>query len=239
VKDPEIEKKVRKLYEDAFGLEPLKAGREKHDQMYSQLETRYNEVSEAVTNVLQARDNKDIEQVLELIGIPQQEVAQWMLNKIKRESLPPEEKQVYDGYDAARREKSGLERRLQAMEQTLQARDVQARTTELSTVLKSPEVAEAAKAYESRTGKPGAFKDLVIKIGRMEWASNKVDLTPEQAVQQAIEFVGTGQQSGQTAPPVAEKIPVIPRIGSKAVSAQTKLPSSIEDLKKMAKSFNN
>lgn len=237
VKDPETEKRARELMERAYGQEFTKTRYEETKQFLEELYPKHQEMSQAVNEVLYARDNKDYDALFQHLNIPEQELAKWMLEKINRQNLPPEQKQVYDGYDTARREKSQLERRLQMLEQNLSQQHTRARANELNQVLSSPDVAQVVKDYDARAGKPGAFRDTVIKFARAEWLSTNTDLTAEQAVQQVMAILPPGQ-TGQSAPTQEKPLPVIPRTTGKAVSATNKIPSSIDDLKKMAKAMS-
>lgn len=240
IKDADTEKKAREILEKAYGLDYAKPKHEERELQLKEISEQYHNILTPVQEVLSARDAGDFDTMLELINVPVEKMAQWLVDKANRLNLPEDQQKVYNEFDTTRRTNMSLERRLQAMEQREQTQSVQARTSELNQVLQRPEVTQAIKQFEARPGlKPGAFRDAVIKQAKAEWFINKQDISAEQAVQQVMALANLQmQQSGQVAPAAiidTAQLPVIPRISGKSVSPTSKQPRSVEDLKKLAK----
>jgi hypothetical protein len=116
---------------------------------------------------------------------------------------------------------------------------------ELGQELAAPTVASVITAYDTRAGKPGAFRAEVIRRGQYYEAVHKISPPARQLVEEVLSLVGTQQaQSGpldspQDMPSQAmsnqQQKPIIPSFsggGSKSPTSR-KVPSSIDDLRKM------
>lgn len=237
IKDSDTEKKVRELYEKAYGLDFVKPKYEDLKSKYSTVEQTHNQLVQDVQTVLQYKDKGDLDRFFETVGLSEDKVAEWILEKAKKLNLPPEQRQVYDQFDQTRRQNDDLQRQLQAFEAHNQQFAVQARTQELESVLTRPEVSSMAANYDAARQQAGAFKDLVVNLGLMEFHKTGRDISAEQAALQAMSLLGNAYQRSngvQTPGTSSEReLPVIPRVGGKGVSPAGKQPRSIEDLKKM------
>lgn len=239
MKDPDTEKKVREIFERAYGHEYLKPKYEDIKKRLPEVEGEYKSFRSGVENIVGLRD-KDFWGFIEAVGLDKQTVAKQVLDEVKRLELPEEQKQIYDELDKTRREKLNLERQFQEEQWRNQERSVLERTYQLDTVLQKPEITAYAKAYDTSRRKPGAFREEVVRQGIAEWHVSQKDLSPEQAVQDVISRLGEHYKGGVAAPqtltPGAEDkpLPVIPRVSGKSMSPTGKAPRSIEDLKKMA-----
>lgn len=239
IKDAETEKKIRELYEKAYGLDAIKPKHEELKTKYPEMEQKYNELQSTIKEVMTLRD-KDLDSFFEQLGLKEDQIAKWMLQKLEKLNLPPEQRQVYDQYEETRRRNYALEKQIQDIEARTQAQAVQARTLELETVLQRPEVAAIAKSYDSARKQTGAFRELVIREANAEFRTSGRDLTAMEAAKAAMDLLGEAYTSkanevSSPAPVTTEKpLPVLPRVTGKSVSPTNKQPRSIDDLKKLA-----
>lgn len=238
IKDAETEKKVRELYEKAYGLDHVKPKYEETKKKYQETEGKYQELYSWVEDTVSMRE-KDFWGFMERVGLTKEQVAKHVLEEVKRLELPEDQKRIYDELDKTRREKLFLEKQYQEEQSRSEQRAVQARTHELDTTLQRPEIAAYAKAYDAARKQPGAFRERVIRHGIAEWHVSKRDVTPEQAVMETMSFLGDSYKSVASQPPQVpsaedKPLPVIPKVSGKSVSPTGKAPRSIEDLKKLA-----
>lgn len=245
IKDADTEKKARELYEKAYGLDYVKPKYEDLKKKYPELETKYNTFYGQVNDIIGLRD-KDFWGFCDAVGLTKEQVAQKVLEEVKKLELPEDQRRMYDEFDKTRREKLQLEKQIQEEQRRSQEHAVQARTHELDTVLQRPEITAYAKAYDTARKKSGAFREAVIRHGIAEWNVNQRDIPSEQAVHEMMSVLGDVYRGTATPPaqptlPNADDkpLPVIPRMSGKAVSPTGKAPRSIEDLKKMAANFSS
>lgn len=241
IKDEKQEKTLRELYEKAHGIDFVKTDRDSAKKRAQEAESKYNEFHSQVSDIVSLRD-KDFWGFCEAVGLTKEQVAQKVLDEVKRLELPEDQKRMYDEFDKTRRRELQLEKQLQEEQRRSQESAIQARTHELDTVLQRPEISAYAKAYDTARKKSGAFREAVIRHGIAEWNVNQRDIASEQAVFDVMSILGEAYRGNGTAMPTTptlpnaedKPLPVIPRVSGKAVSPTGKAPRSIEDLKKMA-----
>jgi hypothetical protein len=247
VKDPDTEKKLRELHERAYGLEHVKNDRtklrEQNQQVLqenTQLKTAYGELGGLLAK-------KDFASFFEKTNVSEDDVLRWAIQVAERRQNP----QAQAAYQQERQAQQQFQQ-LQAQNQNLQAgyeqMAMQAREFELSQVLGRPDVQQTAQAFEARVGRPGAFKEEVAKRGFLHWQMTGKDITAEQAVNEVLQILGgtTPQQQnlGQPAAPqvqpgtqakAPEGKPVIPNIQGRGTSPVAKVPTSVNDLRALAR----
>lgn len=238
IKDQETEKKARELYEKAYGLDFVKPKYEDLKKKYPELETQYKQLDSTVSEILDHRDKGDLDSVFNAMRISEEQVAKWMLEKIKKMELPPDQRQVYDQFEETKRQNHLLQKQFQELNGQTQEQAARARTYELESNLQRPDVSSFASAFDAARKTPGAFKEEVRKCGIYEWKVNNVDITAADAIQRVMSgyqgMIVPGATGTTTEPVAKEPLPVIPRLQGKAVSATSKQVRSIADLKKKA-----
>lgn len=243
IKDQESEKKIRELYEKAYGLDYVKPKYEERGKKLQEVEGRFAHLDSLVRDTMDLRD-KDFWGFCEKLGLNKEQVAKHVLEEVRKLELPEDQKRIYDELETTRREKLQLEKQYQTEQVRSQERAVQARTHELDTVLTRPEISAYAKAYDSARKKSGAFQEMVIRHGNTEWNINQRDVTAEQAVFDVMSMLGEHYRGGVATPTTQSQpnadgkpLPVIPRVSGRSVSPTGKAPRSIADLKKLAANF--
>lgn len=239
IKDADTEKKLKDLYTKAYGLEHTKARAQeiegelgKYKDSYTNL---YKDVEEAVTY----KNRGDLDTFFEKVGLSNDKIYDWILAKINRQNLPPEQKQVYEQLEAKQRAEYEREQQLSQMNTQYQTLAEKHREMEVDFELAKPTVQETVQRYDSVNGK-GAFKRFVAEYGLMHHSQTGQDPTAEMAVEAVVKRIGGLMQQPQamqnpTASGGQEKpLPVIPNVSGRNVSPQRKSPKSISDLKKLA-----
>ena len=240
IKDQETEKKVRELYEKANGLDFYKANSENKLKKLSEFETQYKTLDSQVSEILDYKDKGDLDTFFKSVNLSEEAVAKWMLEKINRLNLPPEQQQIYNQYEETRRRNQILEKQFQELNGTSQAQAVQARTLELESGLQRPEVSSFAQSFDAAARRPGAFKDAVRERGIYEWKVNNKDLSAQEAIQAVMsQFQGfvspqAAAQQNNSENVIKEPLPVIPQVKGRSISPTGKQVRSIADLKKRA-----
>lgn len=237
IKDKETEEKARELYAKAYGLDFVKPKYEEYKKNYPELESKYKQLDGTVSEILEYKDKGDLDTFFKALRLPEEQVAKWMLEKIKRMELPPEQQQMYNQFEETKRQNQLLQRQFQELNGMTQNQAVQNRTMELETNLQKPEVNSFVSAFDTARGKQGAFRQEVQECGLYEWKVNGVDISASEAISRVMSRYNgmiTPQISGENSqqPAVEKQLPVIPRLNGTAVSATGKRPRSIDDLRK-------
>lgn len=254
IKDADSEKKVREIFEKAYGLDYTKASRDKFKTEAETHRTENLETKRALNVLSGYVQNDDMDSFFESLQIPEEKVLKYALNRIQYRDLPPEKRAEYDQSRGTARKAALLEEQYNNLQQEFQQTQVQTRKQEFNRVFQDSKVLDTAQAYDQRMGRPGAFHDEVVKRGQLYWHLYKQDIPAEQAVNEVMQMVGmpvaapqpaaqlameqpnvTNQvvptDASQTASHAPEKKPVIPNIQGRGTSPAKKLPRSIKDLK--------
>lgn len=247
MKDKDTEKYVHDLFEKAYGLGPIKQRFQETREELQSVKQELGGVMEQVTEARTAYQRNDIDSMLDIFQIPHEKMLQWAVEKVQLSQMPPEQRNALEG-------KRELERKLHEQEKSYRSTSQEQMQVQqehlrqmLELTLERPDFTAAAQAYDTRKGKEGAFKDLVIQVGKSEWALNQKHLTPLEAAQKALELLGgiPAAPEKAAATPPAQATPAAPAqtakktlpnltgAGAKASSAPAKAPmKSLDDLKR-------
>lgn len=254
MKDAESEKQVMDLLERAYGIDSVKGERAHVKKERDHFRNEFTKIQGSVAELRTIYQRGDLDLFLDKLSIPHERMLQWALDKVNYSQLPPEQQRVIDERRDAQRKAYAAEQRMGTYEAQLYEQQRQAKSMLLDAGLARPEVSTFAAAFDAKVGKPGAFRLEVAAVGEQAWnqSEGKVDLTPEQAIEQAMTkwkpFIGeaqaaqaptaaaAGSQSGAgTKPTTTAKPAVIPNVQGRPSSPMKSKPRSIEDLKKLAK----
>lgn len=247
VKDADTEKQVRELFERSYGLDIVK---ERHKTTREELQTTRQELQGLQAELSDLRDHYqagDLDAVFAKLSIPTEKILQYVWEKLNYNQLPPEQRQVWDERQAARREAIAMKREKSSYEEQVFTQAAQARAQEFQSCLARPDVAAIMKAFDERVGKPGDFVARVMAHGENTFyrSNGKIDLSPEQAINDVIRAYGLTAAPPQAAAPApaapapqaaqTAKPKVIPNVSGSASSSPIPKVSSLEDLKRIAR----
>jgi hypothetical protein len=268
VKTAEDEKWLRDLHNKAFGLEHVQ---KKVDKFKSEVEairgehTEYKGKVDPIIDQLREADhwlaesNKDINNlgnVFEVLGIPVQKVLQYGLHVAKLLEMDPGQRAAYEQARANGRQVYQTQSQNTRLQGQMSDTAVQTRTSELQTVLTSPEIKQAADKIDSMFGKPGTFIEEVLRHAKWVAREEKKDLSALDAVNAVLEKYGAilklgapgaaaaaapttgGTQTPPTAPAQAKQDPpVIPTVASRQAAPVKKQYKSLNELREKAQSL--
>lgn len=242
IKTAEVEKKIRELYEKAHGLDTIKPERDELKQKYNAINTEYSGVQKGIHKLNHYVQQKDYESFFSALNIPKADVMQYALLQLKLQEATPEQRQAYEQHRQATMQAEQLREENQMLQGTLEQQSVAQRTNELDGALQKSEVSPVMQAFDSRVGRIGAFRDEVIKRGKL-YAHQGQDITVDQAVTEVLNLLGHQAPSAQQAAPAVAppkamgdaKKPVIPNFQGRGTSPAKKVVKSIDDLKNYAK----
>lgn len=259
IKDQESEKKIREIFERAYGHEFLKPKYEGIKTQFEQAQQQvqaYNQLQQTVGGLSQMIQRGDLGSFLDAAQIPKQLVFQWVHQELQKINMDPEQRQAIEQQNALQKEYYTQQQMLHQQQQMMQkmqsqyeTMQVQARTGELQNFLSRPEIRSFAEQFDQRFGKPGSFQNAVIKRGKEAWNTEEKDLSVEEAATQVMQFaqalMGQPTQEAEDQPsmvdlrtgatvPQPKRGPTIPNIAGRGTSPVRKSPRSIQDLRKLA-----
>ena len=245
---------VRDLYEKAYGIDFVKTKKtelENEINGYKEKETVYNQQNQSLGYLGSLIKSKDYHSLFNELKIPDQEIMKYSLDRVNYQDLPPEQKQEYDSNIESKQRLRNLEMQNQQFQSQMQTNAVQARMAELDNHLTSGQMQSAVNEFDQRAGKPGSFREEVLKRGQMAYYSTGKDISVQEAAGEVARLYGfntetqenEGAGKAQQAPIQQQSVatsrkPTIPNVRSGGHSPARKLPTSIEDLKKAAAAYN-
>lgn len=241
IKDAETEKKAKELYEKAYGLDYVKPKFEAAQKELGEYKTSYNNLYKDASEALTFKNNGDLDSFFQKVALSPEKVYEWVLEKLNRQNLPPDQRRVYDELDAKKRNEYQQSRQIEESENRYRQVATQAREAEVDFVLARPEIHNTVKNYDAKNGQ-GAFKQFVAEYGVMHFNAYGEDPSADTAISAVLKRLGDAYQGQQalTASPTAsgeKPLPVIPNVSGKNVSPVRKSPRSIDDIKKIAAGF--
>lgn len=244
VKTKDLETKIREIYEKAHGLDEVKSAREAVKSQMEEWKSKYSQVETSLQTLGKYVEKGDYKTFFQALNIPKEKIIQYAIEELKYQELPPEQRAAID----MQRERELALEQTHMQNQSLQqqmAQLIQQQTTfELSQEIAKPEVAQVSAAYDARTGKQGSFMAEVIRRGQYYEAVHKVSPPASQLVQEVLSLIGAQQspqgaqnssqgQPGQVVQTQQQK-PTIPSFsGGGTKSPARRVPSSLDDLRKM------
>lgn len=239
IKDKETEDKVRDLYQKALGLEFTKARHETLQAQYNNFESGFKNLN------AMAQDKGKFKEFLDFWKIPKENLYEHVASLLRYEDLPPEQKAAEDRKLELETRTRQVELHNQQLQQERQNFLIDNRQRELDTAISRADIAEIAQEYDARVGKPGAFKQEVIRRGKLAAYETRTDIPVDQALHEvmtSLGYVSTGDaqpQAGAPLPIVAsvaqKKLPVLPNVGGGGASPVNRPIKSLSEMRALGK----
>lgn len=258
--DEKSEKMVRELHEKALGLDVVKQKfnetREERNGLATELAGIKNGIDGLkgiVQGAMKSGNLLKLDDFFQRLNIPQETIMKYALSKVQFSNLPPEQQQMIQANMDAERRQQDLEAQNQGFQSDIQRQATELKRQQLDYALARDEYREVAEAWDTKSGKPGSFRQLVAQTGYLAWlqSGQTVDMSPEEAIKQVITGFGlqtstpaspgaAASVAGNTAattPPsqriIQRETRTIPNIQGRSSSPLKTKPKSIEDLKKL------
>lgn len=237
VKTQVEEKRLREMHEKAYGLDFIKADRDRTKQTHQATHAELSELKDGIQHLRTCVANKDFDAFFEALEIPPQAIMQYALMKAQYEKLAPEQRAAYDAQIQQRRQATALQQQNQQLLNGNQQYAVQIRESEMTSVLARPEIAAMVSAFDTRAGRAGAFRDEVIRRGQHAALSTGQDVPAEAIVMEMTalfgNFVTPTAQGGGAGPAIVQpqtRHPTLPNIDGRSASPVKSGVKTIADL---------
>lgn len=246
IKDADTEKEIREIFEKAYAVETLKEKNTKYRTDFEKVNGDYTNLSTSINRLDKFLKNNDYDSFFDTLKIPEEQLQQWMLQKLKMKDLPPEEQAVYNKKSEYQKmlyekeqEADFYRTQYESHQEQMKTQEVQAVHSKLDSLISEGTVSQIAKSFDAKQGQAGAFKEEVIKRAFLIEKTTGRELTPEEAVQEAVRLYGWNTQGQATpqntvlAPQTGTSKPSLPTLQGKNSSPVAKKITSLEDLKKI------
>lgn len=197
MKDPEGEKLVRELHEKAYGLQSVKERFELVRQENQQIATENMSIKGSIDGMrktyqsaVQSGNFHKLDGFFAKLDIPQDVILKYALAKVQLNEASPEQQQAVMAQIKAESDAEVLAQQREQFQSQNFEQQIQMKEMMLDHTLARAEIASLANEYDTRVGKPEAFKQLVRREGQLAWHTENVDLSPEQAIKRVIENFG-------------------------------------------------
>lgn len=239
------ESQIRDLYTKAYGMDFFK---QKYAKTSEQLK-KLDPIVKTWDSLSKAFNQGDLDTFFKGIQLPEEKLYQYVLDKLNERELPYEKRMEIQQQREIQKKAAFLEQQNQELQTKYQQEQVQLRQYQLDMSMNKPEITSVAQAFDAKVGKPGAFKEEVIKRGLMAFYATGQDISPEQAIQEVLSLYGQpggagmqtsgasvtqGQMNGASKP---QTPPVLPNVGARGSSPAKRTPKSLSDLKKLAETM--
>lgn len=248
IADEASEKEVKEIFNKAYGLDGMKPKYQKLQETYKAVETEFGGLKQEIGKLSKYVQNGDYDSFFNSLQIPEEALKEWMIQKLQRNQLPPDQRAVYDRQQALLHEKYKLEEENQKFKSEFEMKQAEAEQIQLDTLDKSineqisrPEIESIAKSFDDRLGKPGAFREEVINRGSLIFQRTGQNPSVEQVVSEVVSILGGASVPvqkaqepvrGQATLEAQKKAPVIPSVGGGSSSPMKKKITSVDDIKK-------
>lgn len=245
IDSPEKEELVRDLVERAEGLNLLKEQRQHLRDEVTQLQSIEAQRQQAVNQMTEFLQKGDLRSFTKAWGITPEQIRNLALEDARIAELPEDQQQAWHRSQQAQEQAWQLQQQNQQLQQQFSQMAVQQRENELQSVLNHERYSYAAQAFDERAGRPGAFRDEIIKRGQYYAQVHQKDVPPNVLADELLTYVGQQQpsqpqhqtQHQQQRRVVTEKKPTMPSVRGNTGSPVKSKVKSIADIKKLADQF--
>lgn len=252
IKDAETEKKVRELFEKAYGLDFIKSDRDTFKTTASDIYSKFQEQSQAINTVSTFIKNKDYDTVFEVLNIPKQDILQYALGIVQYQQMTPEQRAAYDRNIAERQRYAAIEMQNNQIMSEYNNLAATQRENDVANIVNRPEFASIVQNFDNVAGQ-GAFRNEVVRRGQYYAQVHGIDVPAEQVVREVAQLVGyqqanmqaqqrsmggTSQNTPNAGVTKPTQKPVLPNISGKGTSPVKKVPRSVDDLRQLAKQLS-
>lgn len=256
MKDADSEKWVKDYCAKAEGIKYTKerldkvvAANENYVKENSHFKDSIGRLGSIYQKAVQTGNLHHLDRWFQEVNIPQDLIIRYALEKVKMAELPPEQRQLIQGQIQAETQVEYQQRQNADIQAQFARQAAEMKSMQLESQMTNPETKSIADTFDARVGRPGAFKDEVRRVGQLAWHTEKVDLTPEQAIKRAIEYHGLkavaqgagsaadGAASGQAGQVVVKKpVSTLPNISGNSKSpVKSSKVKNLDELKKYIK----
>ena len=241
VTDTEKEKEIKELYTKALGLDYVKP---KHEE----LQTQFQGFQKGFETLSRMPHEGKLQEFLDFYKIPKQALYEHVKAQLEYEQLAPEEKARVDHDRKVEWEARQGDLRVQQSLTQQQQLLSQMQDQMVDMALSRQDISAAAQEFDTRVGRPGAFRQEVFNRGNLAYHTTGKVIPVNQAIEEVMHYLGYVEQepnagnshgkppiSQNTAPVKQKKLPTLPNLGNSRSAPVKKQVTSLAQLKEIRK----
>lgn len=243
IKSKDDEEKFRKLFCKAVGVDYMTEKNNDLRSNFTEVYRAHEATQQGINKLKKSVSERDFDSFFKQVNIPPEWIYEWVKGKVKYQSLPEDQKRLYDESIAQRQRAAELEEQHSATRSELEQAQTRTKQFELDMALSKPDVSQIVRDFDSTNGRVGAFRDQVVVHGySMEQLTGK-PVSAEEATISLLRLMGKAPGQPQpgvmsqttVTPPVStspqEEKPVIPNIKARGGSPVKKQPKNLQEMR--------
>ncbi|MFN3454028.1 MAG: hypothetical protein ACK41T_03645 [Pseudobdellovibrio sp.] len=197
IKSKEDEEKWKKYYSKVHGFDFVIDGREKARNELKQYREQASPILNYAQKASNAWKNKDYDTFFETIGVPNDVLQQYVLQKLQQSELPQEQQNLILQNRELTKQIEQFQEKLSEFEQNNIQNTRVSLYNELENEISKPEISNIVSAYNAKFG-AGAFQEEITKRGHYIYSSENGRIArPSELVKDLVDRI-TFQSSQQT-----------------------------------------
>lgn len=244
LKDADTEKKVRELYEKAYGLDYVKPKYEGLKKDYDTMKGTWDTVSSDLKKLGNLVKNQDYGSFFSAFNLKDEDIMRYALERLEYYEMPEDKRKAYDAQAKRNVELENLRQENERLSSQAEEQETAKLNSEIDAAVGAEHVKSLAKAFDARAGKAGAFRSAVVAHAIAQFQLHGKDLAPNEAVESLIQMYGLSsvqaqepqgeEAAAETAQQPPERKPTLPKNATRTQSTPVKAKvKSLADLRKL------
>jgi hypothetical protein len=240
IKDADTQKKIKELYEKAYGLDYVKPKYEGTKKELEAIKPQFQAISNDLKLVGQHLKNQDLGSFFKTFNLTDEQVLEYAVKRLEYLEAPPEKRQQIDKELQFKGQHASISLENEQLKAYKEQQEATVFHNEFKTALSTPEVQSIVQSFDTRAGKQGAFAQAIIQHGMTQSRLAGQDLPVQAVVQSFIQTFGLTPQPSQAASmsqvptssgEPAQRKETLPRVQGTGVSPVAQKVKSLDDLK--------
>jgi len=240
IKDADTQKKIKELYEKAYGLDYVKPKYESTKSELATIKPQFQAITNDLKLVGQHLKNQDLGSFFKTFNLTDEQVLEYAVKRLEYLEAPQEKRQQIDKELQFKGQHASIALENEQLKAYKEQQEASVFQNEFQTALSKPDVLSVAQSFDARAGKQGAFAQAIIQHGMTQSRLAGQDIPVQNVVQSFIQTFGLTPQPSQAASmsqvpassgEQAQRKETLPRVQGTGVSPVAQKVRSIEDLK--------
>lgn len=248
ITDEESEKKVKELFEKAYGLDHVKANRDEIREERNGFKSTLEQQNGLLYDWQYMIDQKDFSALFKAVEINPRDIMMWALKQAELQEAGPDARAAYEQDWQVKRQNRILDQQYSLQQQQLEQMQRDQVTNEYNYLVSTPDISTYKEAFDQRNG-ANAFANEVALRGEAYERAGNANISVKEVIDEVMkrfpmasaepaQDATPASSQQQTAPSMPKEVPVIPSTGSGGSSSPAQKEfKSLDELKAFANKF--